>query len=136
MHRSTARAIVQAIKAPVPTTGGGTLYVEGVPAVGWDTREQIRESVARYALRVALDKGLARIVVRHPRRGDVAFDVVDLILATVADIGCWPIVPRYPVGLATANKLAVGAEIARTRPSVFLPAALTPVSGFESGRKE
>lgn len=136
--RAFARRAVETIKAPVPV-GEGTLYVEGVPAVTMDDREGVRQIVASYCLRVALERGCARIVVRHPRRGPITFDVLDLLVGTTRRLGYWP-VPRMrqvPANIATAGMLGYGAELAPQRPVVaFATNPLTPVFGSESDGKE
>jgi hypothetical protein len=142
MYRSTARALVQAIKAPVPTGGGGTLYVEGAPADKYDDKEFIRRMVARYALRMALEKGCTRIVVRHPTRAPIAFDVADVLLGNWREMGGHlpaPIGrPKVFTKLATVGFHALGAECGPTRPTFTVPQsfALTPVSGLDPGGKE
>jgi hypothetical protein len=141
MSKSSAVRVVRAIAAPVPQTGGGTLYVEGVPAVRMDDHEYVRRMVATYCLRVALEKGCTRIVVRHPTRQGIAFDVVDLLTATARQLGYWPrpAIPKVPATLATVGMLARGSELAPVRPQIAVPASFTlspPVSGLDPGGKE
>ena len=133
--RTFARRAVQAIRAPLPT-GEGTLYVEGVPAMKMDDREGIRRLVAGYCIRTALEKGCTKIVVRHPRRTPITFDVVELLAQTSRYLGHWP-VPRMkhvPANIASIGMLNYGATFDRVRPMITVPTTL--VSGFESGEKE
>ena len=136
--RTFARQAIQTIKAPLPK-GEGTLYVEGVPALRMDDREGVRRLVAGYCLRVALERGCSRIVVRHPHRAPIGFDVVELLVGTVKHIGYWPVpkMRRVPANIATVGMLNYGAEMAPVRPQVAYPInPLTPVFGSESDGKE
>lgn len=117
MAKAAAQRIVRAIQAPVPTGDGRTLYVEGVPADKWDDHEYIRATVARYALRAALELNCTRIGVRHPHRGTLYFDVLAMIQSTALALGHYP-TPGFagvPRSLALTGFRAHGAEIAPTR---------------------
>lgn len=133
MNRSGHRALVQSIQAPVPVSEG-TLYVEGVPADKWDDREAIRVLVARYAVRVALELGKTKIVVRHATRAPITFDVVDL-LHGIARLGGGrlprPVLPVMPSNIATVGFRGLGAEIAPTRFACVVPAF--PVTPAQKG---
>ena len=131
--RERARNAIRVIKAPMPTHGESTLWVEGIPVLKLDNHEYVRSMVARYAIRTALEKGCARIGVRHPHRTPLMFDVTDLLFDTVTRVGHWP-VPKFrkvPVNFATVGMQSLGAEIARTRPLFTVPRAFagSPLPG-------
>lgn len=127
MHRSTARRVVHAIKAPVPTHEGGTLTVEvgHIPAREWDNAEHVRSVIATYVTRYALERGCTRVVVKHPSRDPIAFDVVERIQHSARVAGMYPSMPgRVPAQLATVGFRALGAEMDRTRPMIAVPSTL------------
>lgn len=136
MSRTDARRAIQTIKAPVPTAEK-TLNVtaESIPVLKMDDLEYVRSMVARYCLRVAMELGCSKIVIHHPTRGAIPFDVVDVLKDTVRRIGYWPVpaMKRVPTNIATMGFTRVhGAEVSRVRGYVPVPSGF-PVSPARQG---